>query len=200
VFVDARGSITGKDWPLQIQVVDRPNEPKSTLDGGMGAIFPALPDGSYFIAVTASAPVEGKPPAVDTAVVSVMVGPAPTPIPVAPVDPVTPVVPTPVPVDPTPPLTPMQAIGRSFAAADVNALADTWAESATMLAAGTPAATITGSFSARWQARRVAAFADAGNAFAKIAPAGVEPTGAARDGLAAAWRDFAVGLKLGVAK
>lgn len=80
VFVDAAGSMSS--WPLQFQVVGRPNEPKATLDGGTAVIYPGLPDGSYFVAVTASAPVEGKAPSIDTAVVTVTVGsiaPAPSP-------------------------------------------------------------------------------------------------------------------------
>ena len=79
VFVNAAGSVSA--WPLQFAVVGKPDEPKSTLDGGMGAIFPGLVDGQYFIAVTASGPVDGKPPAIDTAVVAVTVGPVPKPTP-----------------------------------------------------------------------------------------------------------------------
>jgi hypothetical protein len=81
VYVDATGSTTGKDWPVQIQVIGRPNEPKGTLDGGMGAIFPALPDGIYTIVVSASGPLEGQKPAIDNAAVSVTVGTPPTPTP-----------------------------------------------------------------------------------------------------------------------
>lgn len=95
VYVDAAGSTT--TWPLQFSVVGRPNEPKATLDGGTGVIYPALPDGSYFVAVTASAPKEGQAPSVDTAVVAVTVGS------IAPVVPVVPPVVPPV----TPPVTPV---------------------------------------------------------------------------------------------
>lgn len=93
VYVDATGSTTS--WPLQFQVVGRPSEPKATLDGGNGVIYPALPDGVYFVAVSASVPVEGKPPAIDTAVVAVTIGPPPAPAP----DP-TPGPPIPPPVPP----------------------------------------------------------------------------------------------------
>lgn len=189
VFVDATGSRSAT--PLQFQVLGRPNEPLFRSEGGMGVMFPALTDGHYFVAVTATAPRDYAGPPTNTAVVDFTIG--------APPKPVTPDVP-PAPVAPDPaPATPIQGLGKGYASADVLAMAATWEESATMLAAGNAVADITKTFGARWQARRTPAFVGVSNAFAAISPANAEPKDqATRDALGGAWHDFAAGLRLGV--
>jgi hypothetical protein len=104
------------------------------------------------------------------------------------------------PDDEVKPTNAIQSLGKEYASADVKALADTWDESATMVAAGNAVGDAMKSFGQRWQARRTPAFnAGPGAAFSAIVPAGTEPaTQASRDALVAAWKEFAVGLRLGV--
>lgn len=104
----------------------------------------------------------------------------------------------PAPPDSSPlpaPSSDFQASGRVYGADQLATYADTWIESATMLAAGTPRNEINATFAERWVARRNPKYAPVAASFAKIAPDAAEPTGAARDQLVKAWREFAVGLK-----
>jgi hypothetical protein len=170
VLVDGTGS-KSPGGPLSFQIAGRPREPFLFTEGRSGALFPALPDGHYFVAVVARAPKDYPGDPVDVLVLEFQVGQSPAPV--------KPDVPTPAP-----------------------AMADTWDESAAMVAAGTAVGDVMKSFGQRWQARRTPAFnAGAGAAFAAIVPPGTEPaTQASRDALVAAWKDFAAGLRLGVAK
>jgi hypothetical protein len=191
VLVDGTGS-KSPGGPLSFQIAVRPREPFLFTEGRTGALFPALPDGHYFVAVVARAPRDYAGDPVDVLVLEFQVGQSPPPV--------KPDVP---PDNPKPaPATPIQALGQGYAAADVKAMADTWDESAAMVAAGTAVGDVMKSFGQRWQARRTPAFnAGAGAAFAAIVPPGTEPaTQASRDALVAAWKDFAAGLRLGVAK
>jgi hypothetical protein len=128
--------------------------------------------------------------------------PSPVPVPVPGPDPSPGPQPVPVPVVPDAPvpvpLTPMQQVGRDYGLAELKSYADTWRETATMLAAGSTRRDVMGTFTQRWQARRTPAFAASAKAFAAVAADNVEPTGPQKDALVKAMLEYADGLMMGV--
>lgn len=113
--------------------------------------------------------------------------PQPTPTP----GPTPPPAPTPSPA----PTDPFGKMGYDYGKAIATTYAETFEESASMLAAGLPKSTVNSDFDKRWKKRRDAAFASVAAEFARIAPDDREPNGDEKARLAQAWREFAKGLK-----
>lgn len=110
--------------------------------------------------------------------------PTPSPSPDAPA-------PAPVPA----PANAFEALGRAYREAQIQTYADTWEESATMLAAGLTREQVMADFTKRWGDKKTEAYKPVQEAFAKIVPDDVEPTAGQRGFLVQAWHDFAKGLR-----
>lgn len=193
VFLDA--SLSVSDRPLKWRILGNPT-PLIALDKdgqkGVYAILPTLEAGTHRVAVIAiGTPKDAKEPDADIGIIEFTVG-SPKPV-----DPVKPVDPDIKPVDPVKPI-PTDKFGRlgnEYAKVIVDTYADTFDESASMIAAGVSKTSVDKDFDQRWRNRRTAAFASIAKEFATIAPDGREPNADERARLAQAWKDFARGLK-----
>jgi len=196
VFLDA--SLSQSDKPLKWRTLGNP-APLIPLDKddrkGVYAIVPTLPPGTHRFAVVAiGTPDKATEPDADIAIVEVVVGdpqPVPQPQPTPTPGPTPPPAPTPSPA----PTDPFGKMGYDYGKAIATTYAETFEESASMLAAGLPKSTVNSDFDKRWKKRRDAAFASVAAEFARIAPDDREPNGDEKARLAQAWREFAKGLK-----
>lgn len=194
VFLDA--SLSQSDKPLKWRTLGNP-APLIPLDKddrkGVYAIVPTLPVGTHRFAVVAiGTPDKATEPDADIAIVEVVVGdpqpspqPQPTPVPT----------PTPAPTPSPVPSDPFGKMGYEYAKAIASTYAETFEESASMVAAGLTKSAVAADFDKRWKKRRDLAFASVAAEFAKIAPDEREPSGDEKARLTQAWRDFAKGLK-----
>lgn len=197
VFLDA--SLSVSDRPLKWRILGNPT-PLISLDKdgqkGVYAILPTLETGTHRVAVIAiGTPKDAKEPDADIGIIEFTVGspapsPTPTPTPVPPPNPFEPT-PTPNPV----PTDKFGKLGNEYAKVIVDTYADTFEESASMIAAGVSRTSVDKDFDQRWRNRRTAAFASIAKEFAAIAPDGREPNADERSRLAQSWKDFARGLK-----
>lgn len=194
VFLDA--SLSQSDKPLKWRTLGNP-APLIPLDKddrkGVYAIVPTLPVGTHRFAVVAiGTPDKATEPDADIAIVEVIVGdPQPAPPPQPAPGPTPPPAPTPNPT----PTDPFGKLGYDYARAIATTYAETFEESASMLAAGLPKSTVNSDFDKRWKKRRDLAFAGIAAEFARVAPDDREPNGDEKARLSQAWRDFAKGLK-----
>lgn len=211
VFLD--GSMSSSDRPLKWKLISGQGA-LVTFDKGAKldayALLPALPDGVYRISTVAVGksddpnikPDDPRYIDVDVSVIEFVVGIGPTPpvppIPPTPPVPPTPVPPTPVPPTPTPTPTPSnvhQKMGQDYGKSVLSTYADTYDESAGMLAAGVSRQTVIAGFERSYKARRDPTYRAVAAEFAKIVPDDREPTDVERINLTQAWKDFGRGIR-----
>jgi hypothetical protein len=197
VLLDATGSVSDADQPLQWQAIDPDDLDLVALDKGgrpgVVAAFTAAERREYVVGVTACGHDAKGRVVVDTRVVRVMPGgPAPTPEPTPPGP-----GPTPGPT-PTPgPETPMAKVARDFVNGVLEAYAASWETNATVLASGQPASAASAASDAKLRDLRMAAFrATFYPELNRVLPEGTDVKDQAqRDAITRMERDFAAALR-----